>query len=245
MDSQLNQTETDSPIPNNSVYPPAQEAKVNPKKNKYFLPLIATGMVLLLGAGALAMKALDNPKENSGNQTSLPLKPEKESKQAQAQSFAATRTADYGQVCKGGIAANATTYQSGPNPHPIVLFTQSVSDPDNVSQLNLTYDKRAWDPDSKRIETTQLVGCFKSKSLGISKKCEFEKGGKPFLLDYFAVSYELTVREAKTGKVVGTKVVNGPNLTCPSFTSYRDDLKIYAKPDQGLAEEAIREFVLR
>lgn len=230
-----NDTKQEIPVLQSPLPDPQQQAKPRSIRNKYLPVVIAVGIIMLMACFVI-LKA--NKKETSIDQPTPTV--HSSQKQSDKQQFTAKQLADYGQVCKGGVAVNAASYQDGPRPHPITLFTQSRTNPDNVSELYLSFENSKWQTDLQKVETAQLIGCFKYKSEGPSKKCEYSR----ITLDYFAVTYELTVHEAKTGKAVGTKEVNGPNLTCPSYASYDlDDPKIYAKPDTGLAEEAIREFV--
>lgn len=211
--------------------------------NKKTILLVTVGVtVTLLIAGLLSLGSLNNKSKNMPGQSS-PVA-QQTSKTNKNQSFAAKNAEDFGQVCQGGIPTNATDYKTGPSPHPIVLFTYGARD--SYSEEHVSFNNLKWQPSYDKVETTQLVGCFKRASQGETKKCDFDSAYGPITVDYIAATYELIIREAKTGKVVGTKEVNGPNFKCPSVVSYeKDDPKAYAHPDEGLTEEAVKEFVLR
>lgn len=228
--------QTPQPSAPASGYPP-----VTPK-SKTPIIMIAGGAVVLVLLLALILLSLgkkdDSPKATPSGSSTSDSRDDK--------SFSATNLGDLDKVCEGGVATNTTAYSSGPSPHPIVLFTPSNVNADSLVEESVTFKDRTWRADSSNVDAAQLVGCFKRTSTGTSKKCDFRSGGQPVSVDYLSATYELTIREAKTGKSLGTKEVNGPNLTCPFVSTYnKADPKIYASPDDGLTEAAVREFVVR
>jgi hypothetical protein len=77
-----------------------------------------------------------------------------------------------------------------------------------------------------------------------SRTCKFESHGETKDVDYFAVKWDVSLREAKTGKEIAhLGTVNGPASDCP-FLSYfnPNDPKIYGAPDPMAVSAKIEEF---
>jgi hypothetical protein len=162
----------------------------------------------------------------------------------------ATALTDFDVVCDGGSISNAAAYGK---PYKIAAFAHN-DEPDPMNQLvsdhwrEVELDSRAdyrASPDDFR--SANVVACLTRKpgSEAKARTCDLQtNNGEHVDVDYYAVQYEIELREAKTGKRIerlGT--VNGPADSCP-FMVWIDkrDRKAYAEPDSAAVNAKLAEF---
>lgn len=217
---------------------------------------IIIAAVLLIGGGVTALViTLNNKDSKSSSQSSSKSddssKKKDDSKSDSADNDDKLRSAnattakyltEFDAVCSTGSISNAADYTK---PYKIVAFYGSPTRDDNWSQVSLPY-KATYKADYDKFETTNVVACLTpDKASAVkSKTCDFKSGSDNVSIDYYAVKYNVSLYEAKSGKKIkdlGT--VNGPADTCPTFATYsKSDPKIYAKPDTASLDGLLAGF---
>jgi len=147
--------------------------------------------------------------------------------------------ADYAALCDRGKITNAADF--GTKPHKIVPFQSSALSEENYTESIMSFKDKTWEAESSDLTGVQLVACMKRTSPTVSKKCDLINDKKQNVsIDYYSVTYQLTVYEAKTGKSRLSATVPGPADKCPYSVLYNpNDPKIYADPDKASFESAI------
>lgn len=156
----------------------------------------------------------------------------------------ATSASDFKVLCEGGSISNAADNGA---PYKIAAFAMNTAKPyPSWSTESLPYNSE-YRADHDKPTSINAVACLDevSGSAVKSKACEFTSSGEKISIDYFSVKYKLTLREAKTGKVIDeSKTVNGPANTCPMFASYnKEDPKLHADPDEAALELALKDIL--
>lgn len=177
-------------------------------------PPIGRTTVLLL-ALPLLVTACGNKKQPSsddhpGNTPPPPAAP------------AALTEDDIRAVCDGKPAPGAKAYsKTDPSAHAMAIFLKAGTSEyrdDDVAPL------KRFKPE--KPEQTELVACVNRTAATKKDACEFDSSKPSHFLDMHEATFELTVREAKTGAVVATKTATLPQNGCPmfhSFSSERED----------------------
>lgn len=165
----------------------------------------------------------------------------------------AASPADFAVVCDGGSISNAAPYGK---PYKIAAFAP-YDEPDpmrEAAHLNWreeTLDTRAdyrVNPDD--FQSTNVVACLTRKpgTEVKSRTCNLQtKTGEHVDVAYYAVQFDLELREARTGKHIehlGT--VDGPAASCPLYVWFNTrDPKAYAEPDPAAVDAKLAEFAHR
>ncbi len=199
------------------------------KSSKPMLAIVIV-IVALLIAGGLAVFALTGSKDDDSSATTTEQQDSAENNQPAINAVTADSLSDFDAVCENGSISNAAAFAE---PYIVDAYYQNDT---RRSWSSVPFGSNApWAADYDAFEATNLVTCLSEKpgTATKSKTCTFNSGGSEVSIDYYALQYEATLYEAKSGKKVkdlGT--VNGPAIDCPSFASYdRNDPKIYARPD--------------
>ncbi|HEY1085211.1 MAG TPA: hypothetical protein VGE34_00610 [Candidatus Saccharimonadales bacterium] len=221
-----------------------------PSSNKgLIIGLVVGGVVLLLVvvgiilAIVLSNKGSDTSKNSDTQKTSdQEDQPEtSDDSLREANGETAKYLSNFDAVCENGSIANAATFTK---PYKVVAFSKN-STSRSFSQVTLAY-KATYAADYKKFEDVNVVACLDEKagSAVKSKTCDFKSDGKTISLDYYAVKYTLTLREAKTGKLIKTLAdINGPATSCPFFVTYdKSNPKYYARPDSDAVDAALKAF---
>jgi hypothetical protein len=159
-----------------------------------------------------------------------------------------TRTAqsisDFSAVCKDGSIDNSAPYRK---PYKIASFNEGEGlfgkSWDHISPKS----KAEYNADEANFTTTNVVACLSRKhgSENMVKKCDYDSGGQNVTVDYYAVDYDIELREARTGKLIerlGT--VGGPAVDCPFLATYSSkERKIYGNPDGAALQAKLAQFV--
>lgn len=251
------------PQPPQGPQPPMGPQQPNPygapqpsggKKTGLIVGIIIAA-VLLIGGGVTALVITLNNKDNksssqsSSNSSDSSKKDDSSSnstaddeKVRAANATTAKYVTDFNKVCETASISNAADYAK---PYKIAAFYDSVTGSDYWTQVSLPYDAN-YKADYDKFETTNVVACLSpDKTSAVkSKTCDFKSGSDTVSIDYYALKYNVSLYEAKSGKKIkdlGT--VNGPADTCPSFVSYnKSDPKVYAKPDAQALGDLLATF---
>lgn len=160
--------------------------------------------------------------------------------QRAANATTATDVSDFDVVCGEGSVSNAAAYQE---PYTIVAFRQTTGlfgGDDTWTGVTL---EGSYAADDEKWSAINAVACV-SRVDGTEVKsgtCEFDDGE---VADHYAVDYEITVHEAKSGRVVeNLGTVNGPATDCPFMATVEsDDPRVYGSPDAAAVDAKLAEF---
>ncbi|MCV7102121.1 hypothetical protein H7I01_17395 [Mycobacterium palustre] len=160
---------------------------------------------------------------------------------------------DFDVVCDGGSISNAAAYGK---PYKIAAFAPD-DEPDPMREITgvhwraVTLDAGAdYRMNTDDLQSTNVVACLTRKS-GTevkSRTCDMKTdAGEHVGIDYYAVQYDIELREARTGKHIeqlGT--VDGPTTSCPFYVWVnKRDRKTYAEPDAAAVSAKLAEFAHR
>lgn len=236
------QPQSDQPLAGQYTQPqsfsPVYANNNMPKKSKTKKAIIAFFvLLLLLGGISLADKfLLKSTKEKGSSKSSTKV----ESKGP----VTADNLGDYEASCEGVKVTNAAAY-AGLAPHPIVFMQQNQSVSGGYTEfIPLFKNNRTAQADFENPTAVQLVGCLTVKNTQKSKTCEMKQSDVLTNVDYYSVTYELDIYEAKSNKKLGTKSVTGTADKCPFIASVsKEDPKILADPDDSQVESAVLEYI--
>lgn len=232
------------PVPTPSATPtPGTGAPQPPRRNVGLIVGIIVAVVLVIG-GIVAAVVVATNSTKSSNETSSDERTDDDSKDdiKTVNAKTASSISQFSAVCENGSISNAADFAE---PYRVVAFSQP-STKKTWASVSLKYNAD-YKVDAEAFTEGNTVACLEEKddTAVKSQTCEFTTRGEKVSVDYYAVEYNLTVYEAKTGKKIkdlGT--INGPALKCPSFVTYsRDDPKIHANPDADAVDTAIANFV--
>lgn len=120
--------------------------------------------------------------------------------------------APFKETCREGIGDPRAAPYVKPGPHPMLFFTQIT---EGGGVFDQTHEE--WRPPS--IEATQLVACAEWSKVSL-ETCKYE--GKSYhSVERTQYTLSVQVREAKTGKVVAAKQVEGAEPPpCPDVKAF-------------------------
>ena len=231
--------------PNPPTPPTGPSSPMQPHSNKNLIigVVVAAVVALLIIAGvvvAIAMSGNKSDNKNTNDNNTTNQQDDDALRSANAET--ANSLSDFDVVCDNGSISNAAAYEK---PYKVTAFA-SNSTTRSASTVSLPFGAD-YNADYKDYAATNIVACLAEKegSAVKSKTCDFKSGGETVKLDFYALKYALTLREAKTGKLIKELgEVNGPATTCPFFVSYsKDDPKYYARPDSDAVGMAIEKFI--
>jgi hypothetical protein len=165
----------------------------------------------------------------------------------------ATSLSGFDVVCYGGSVSNAAAYGK---PYKIAAFTPD-EEPNPMRPLSgdhwseVALDPRAdyrANPDD--FQSANVVACLTHKpgTEVKSRTCNLEtNSGEHVAVDYYAVQYNIELREARTGKQIEQLgAVDGPATSCPVLVWVnKRDRKAYAEPDPAAVNAKLAEFAHR
>lgn len=208
--------------------------------------IVAVGISAFKGAQEKAKQAQDEARQSqSDSQANKPGS--KENSALGANSITARYITEFDAVCEGGAITNAAQFVSSSKPYKVAAFSYNEASP-----------YKRWDPesllssvvpssDTEDPSAISVVACAQEKpgSAVKSTTCTFQSSGGDVVLDYYALKYEISFKEAKTGKSLGKgSDVNGPAIKCPTFASYdKTNPRLYADPDTNALSQAVQNFV--
>ena len=148
-------------------------------------------------------------------------------------------------VCSGGSVSNATAYDSAGKAHKALYFATYEDDLlDQSSSLPPDWTVQ-FSPDSDALRAIDLVVCAKRTAAQQVKVCDgYQNDGKPTQnkVRWHTATYQVSVREATTGKELATTAMEATDADCPMFQSFDSDSETvdgYA----SLSDSAVADFL--
>jgi hypothetical protein len=146
-------------------------------------------------------------------------------------------------VCSGAGVSAATAYDPAGKGHKALYFATYEDDfLDQSSSLPADWTVQ-WSADSNALSAVDLVACARRTAAQEVKVCDgYKNGDKPTQnkVRWHTATYELSVREATTGKVLATTTMQATDSDCPMFQSFDSDSESvdgYADlPDAAVAD---------
>jgi hypothetical protein len=148
-------------------------------------------------------------------------------------------------VCSGASVSAATAYDPAAKAHKALYFTTYEDDyTDRSSSLPGDWTIQ-WSADSNALAGIDVVVCSKRTAAQEVKVCDgYENDGKPTQnkVRWHTATYELTVREATTGKVLATTTAEATDTDCPMFASFESDSDTVDDYDE-LSDATVTDFL--
>lgn len=146
---------------------------------------------------------------------------------------------DFSDACDNDHITNAAEYGK---PYNVAAFFKGLGLVDEM-WFSVSGNKWAESGDPTKIN---VVACLERKkgSEVKSLSCVDDDDGNPVTVDYYSVEYEITFREAKTGKVITSGgTVSGTAERCGRLLYYESrSRKAYADPDDDAVQAAVDAF---
>jgi hypothetical protein len=153
---------------------------------------------------------------------------------------------DFSQVCNKVALDPAPAYSKTPGSRSIAFFERQDQQSPFQTMISTNFPV-SWEITGENFQENQLVACVSRKSTKLAKTCDnYEveddktKEKKKATLELYDADYEVAVYEAKTAKVLESKVINiKGEEECPMFASFSSDSlveKRYPQSDQALVD---------
>lgn len=148
-------------------------------------------------------------------------------------------------VCSGASVSTATAYDRGATAHKALYFATYKDDfSDRSSSL-----PRDWtitfSPDGDELRAVDLVVCARRTAARQVRICDgFQTNGRPTQnrVRWHTATYELSVREARTGRELAKTTLEATDSTCPMFMTFQGESETvddYA----SLSDSAVADFL--
>ena len=148
-------------------------------------------------------------------------------------------------VCSGATVAAATPYSAAAPAHKALLFGTYKDDlTDNSSSLPPDWTV-LFSPTSDALKAIDLVACAKRTAAKEVKLCsDYKDDGKPSQnkVRWHTATYELSVREAATGKILAQKTIEATDASCPMFYMFGSKDEV-ADGFASLSDSAVTDFL--
>ena len=148
-------------------------------------------------------------------------------------------------VCSGASVSTATAYDPAAAAHKALYFRTYEDDfTDQSSSLPGDWTVQ-WSPDGDALTAIDLVACARRTAARQVKVCDgYEDDDRPTenKVRWHTATYELTVREARTGKELAQTTLEATDSDCPMFWSFDGD----SETDDGyatLSDSAVADFL--
>jgi hypothetical protein len=148
-------------------------------------------------------------------------------------------------VCSGASVSTATAYDPAAKAHKALYFATYKDDlMDQSSSLPGDWTV-LFSPDSDALRAVDLVVCARRTAAQEVKVCDgYESDDKPTQnkVRWHTATYELSVREATTGKTLAETTVEASESDCPMFWNFGGD----SDTDDGYAslpDTAVADFL--
>jgi hypothetical protein len=148
-------------------------------------------------------------------------------------------------VCSGASVSAATAYDPAGKAHKALYFATYEDDLlDQSSSLPGDWTVQ-WSPDGDALRAIDVVACARRTAAREVKVCDgYENDGKPTQnkVRWHTATYELSVREAQTGRELAKTTLEATDSDCPMFQSFDSDseeVDAYA----SLADSAVADFL--
>ena len=152
-------------------------------------------------------------------------------------------------ACKGATVSRATPYDPAASTHKVVLFSP---DGGGVTEDTSTLPSDwmvQFDASSDAYAKVDTVACLEVKDEQPLKECTgYQDDGHDTSneVDLRSAVYTVSVREATTGKELGSTELSGTDDTCPMFMSFDNDTQTkvyYATPSKDDLIAFLKPFV--
>ena len=148
-------------------------------------------------------------------------------------------------VCSGASVSTATAYDPAGNAHKALYFATYEDDlTDRSSDLPGDWTVQ-FSPDSDALRSIDLVVCARRTAAQEVKVCDgYKDDDKPTQnkVRWHTATYELSVREARTGKELATTTIEATDADCPMFWTFDGN----SDTDEGyasLSDSAVADFL--
>ena len=148
-------------------------------------------------------------------------------------------------VCSGASVSTATAYDPAGKAHKALYFATYEDDlTDRSSDLPGDWTV-LFSPDHDALRAIDLVVCARRTAAQEVKVCDgYKDDDKPTqnTVRWHTATYELSVREARTGKELATTTVEATDADCPMFWTFDDE----SDSDEGyasLSDSAVADFL--
>lgn len=146
-------------------------------------------------------------------------------------------------VCSGASVSTATAYDPAATSHKALYFATYEDDlMDQSSSLPADWTVQ-WSQEGDALRAIDLVACARRTAAREVKVCDgYENDDRPTQnkVRWHTATYELSVREATTGKELATTTLEATDADCPMFWTFDGDADIqdgYASlPDTAVAD---------
>ncbi|CRZ13606.1 hypothetical protein BN2156_00443 [Mycolicibacterium neworleansense] len=157
----------------------------------------------------------------------------------EGQDRTAHSASDFSGVCDNDRITNAADYGK---PYNVVAFFKGLGIVDEI-WLPVASDKWTTSDEYSEINVVACLDRKKGSEVKVTS-CVDDDDGDHVKVDYYSVEYEVTFREAKTGKVIKSGgTVTGTADSCPYVATYdRRSRKMYARPDDDAVRAAVDAF---
>lgn len=156
---------------------------------------------------------------------------------------------DFKGVCSGATVARSTAYDPAAKVHKVVYF-ETFKDDYTDSSTTIPADWTVqFTPDSDAYAAVDLVACAKRTAVKEVKVCDgYEKDDKPTqnTVRWHTATYELSVYESKSGKMLGQTTLEANSTDCPMFQTFNgnaDTVDGYASPVDSAVTEFLKQYV--
>ena len=146
-------------------------------------------------------------------------------------------------VCSGASVSTATAYDSAATAHKALFFASHEDDlTDRSHSLPGDWTVR-FSPEGDALRAVDLVACARRTAAREVKVCDgYQNDGRETQnkVRWHTATYDLSVREARTGRVLSETSVEASDSDCPMFMNFDDDSEVvdaYASlPDTAVAD---------
>ena len=129
-------------------------------------------------------------------------------------------------VCSGATVSTATAYDPAATPHKALYFETYKDDfLDQSSTLPGDWTVQ-FSPDRDALRAIDLVACARRTAAQQVKVCDgYETDDKPTdnKVRWHTATYELSVREATTGRELAKTTIEATDSDCPMFQTFDGD----------------------
>jgi hypothetical protein len=142
---------------------------------------------------------------------------------------------DFRGACKGATVSRATAYDTGAPSHKVILFSPYSGDVvEDTTTLPSDWMVQ-FDANSDAYAKVDTVACVEAKDEQPLKECTgYQDNGHDTSnkVDLRSANYTVSVREATTGKELGSTELSSSDDSCPMFMSFDNDTqaKTYDAP---------------
>jgi hypothetical protein len=154
-------------------------------------------------------------------------------------------------VCSGASVSAATAYDPRASAHKALYFATYKDDfTDRSSSLPDDWTVR-FSPNSDAFRAVDLVVCARRTAARQVKVCdEYQNDGRATQnsVRWHSATYELSVREARTGRKLAETTVEATDSNCPMFMSFSSESETvdgYASLSDSAVADFLRPHVTR